>query len=99
MIGLDDTSPTGELYVYVGDKKKTGNPAERAGLTGGTLYGIKVAGFAVEPACAGIASGTAFTAASLGNVSNLTGANLQDASSVAVEQGPPAAARGRCLGS
>ena len=44
VVGTDDTSPLGQVYVYVGEKKATGNPAERAGLTGGTLYGIKVPG-------------------------------------------------------
>ena len=41
VIGLDDTTP-GEVYVYVGNKRRTGNPAERAGLVGGNLYGIRV---------------------------------------------------------
>ena len=44
----DDTSPTsdtdvnGQVYVYAGDKKSSGSPVERAGLSGGSLYGIKV---------------------------------------------------------
>ncbi len=44
----DDTSPTsdtdvnGQVYVYAGDKKSSGSLVERAGLTGGNLYGIKV---------------------------------------------------------
>ena len=41
VIGNDDSIP-GQLYVYVGDKRTTGNPAERAGLVGGALYGIRV---------------------------------------------------------
>jgi hypothetical protein len=79
VVGTDDTTP-GQVYVYVGEKKATGNPAERAGLTGGKLYGIKVPGVPVEPANTGVPSGTAFTAADLGNVSNQTGAQLQAAS-------------------
>jgi hypothetical protein len=31
-----------EVYVYVGDKQQGGNTVERAGLTNGKLYGIKV---------------------------------------------------------
>ena len=77
VVGTDDTSPLGQVYVYVGEKKATGNPAERAGLTGGTLYGIKVPGTPSEPTNTGIPSGTAFTAANLGNVANKTGAQLQ----------------------
>jgi hypothetical protein len=41
VIGLDDTSP-GEVYVYVGDKRSSGNAIERAGLVGGKLFGVKV---------------------------------------------------------
>ena len=41
VVGLDDSTP-GQVYLYVGDKKKVGNPVERAGLTGGALYGIRV---------------------------------------------------------
>jgi Bacterial protein of unknown function (DUF839) len=37
----DDTTP-GQVYLYVGDKKTTGNPVERAGLTGGKLFVLKV---------------------------------------------------------
>jgi hypothetical protein len=76
VVGTDDSTP-GQVYVYVGEKKATGNPAERAGLTGGKLYGIKIPGFASEPANTGIASGTAFTASDLGDVKNKTGAQLQ----------------------
>ena len=47
VVGTDDTTP-GQVYVYVGEKKATGNPAERAGLTGGKLFGIKVPGVAAR---------------------------------------------------
>jgi len=40
-VSLDDASP-GQVYVYVGSKKTSGNPVVRAGLHGGRLYGIKV---------------------------------------------------------
>jgi len=76
VVGTDDSTP-GQVYVYVGEKKASGNPAEKAGLTGGTLYGIKVPGVPVEPTNTGIPSGTAFTGANLGNVSSKTGAQLQ----------------------
>jgi hypothetical protein len=80
--GTDDSTP-GQVYIYVGEKKASGNPAEKAGLTGGTLYGIKVPGVAVEPTNTGIASGTAFTGASLGDVSAKTGAQIETASDAA----------------
>lgn len=53
VIGLDDSSD-GELYVYVGDKQATGNAVERAGLSGGSLYGIRVNGVANESRTDGI---------------------------------------------
>lgn len=41
VVGLDDAAP-GQIRVYVGDKRGTGNPVERAGLHGGRLYGLRV---------------------------------------------------------
>lgn len=41
VVGMDDSTP-GQVYVYVGDKQRKGNPVEQAGLQGGKLYGIKV---------------------------------------------------------
>lgn len=41
VIGTDDTTP-GEVYVYIGTKTSTGNAVEKAGLTNGQVYGIKV---------------------------------------------------------
>jgi hypothetical protein len=41
VIGLDDTTP-GQVYVYVGTKQRSGTPLERAGLVGGSVYGVSV---------------------------------------------------------
>ena len=76
VVGTDDSTP-GQVYVYVGEKKATGNPAERAGLTGGKLFGVKVPGVPLEPVNTGVPPGTAFTAVDLGDVKNKTGAQLQ----------------------
>jgi hypothetical protein len=82
VVNLDDSSP-GQVYVYVGTKLSTGaSPADEAGLTNGTLGGIKVTGFASEPA-AGIPSGTAFTLHNFGSVATTTGAQLETASDLA----------------
>lgn len=80
VIGLDDSSPTGQVYVYVGEKSGSGSPVDRAGLTGGNLYGVKVSGFPAEGADTGIPSGSAFTLHGFGNVENLTGAELEETS-------------------
>lgn len=47
VIGTDDSTP-GQVYVYVGTKRSTGNDVERAGLTGGRLFGIRANADAVE---------------------------------------------------
>ncbi|MDP1765449.1 MAG: DUF839 domain-containing protein [Methylotenera sp.] len=43
VIGMDDF-PGGHVYVYVGEKQRTGNPAEKAGLVGGALYTVRFEG-------------------------------------------------------
>lgn len=43
VIGMDDF-PGGHVYVYVGEKRGDGNPAEQAGLVGGALYAVKFSG-------------------------------------------------------
>lgn len=75
VIGLDD-SGGGQLYIYAGTKTKEGSPVERAGLTNGTLYGLKVVDQAVENPAAGIPT-TAFVAYEFGNVENWTGSKLE----------------------
>jgi Bacterial protein of unknown function (DUF839) len=83
VVGLDDSSP-GQVYVYVGEKRDTGNPVERAGLTGGTLYGIKVEGLAREDTPPpGFEFPHSFTGHNLGDVSNLTGMQLNMVSNTA----------------
>jgi hypothetical protein len=76
VIGTDDTQG-GQLYLYAGDKTSTGNDIERAGLTNGTLYGVRVAGLPSEQRNTPPAAGTRFDLHGFGDVSNRTGANLQ----------------------
>jgi secreted PhoX family phosphatase len=64
--------------MYVGNKTDSGNDIQRAGLTNGNLYGIAVQGLTTETRTAG-ASGR-FVTANLGDVSSLSGAELQVAS-------------------
>lgn len=69
VMGMDD-SPGGQVYVYIGEKRASGNPVERAGLVGGSLYVIKV-------------SGNRFYLAKLGDVSGMSGGDLEKASQAA----------------
>src|SRR6185369_12074615 len=78
--GDDDSTPGGQVYIYVGTKTNTGSAVERAGLTNGNLYGVKVAGVGLESRDNGIPSGTPFSLFNLGNVENMTGAQIQAAS-------------------
>jgi Alkaline phosphatase PhoX len=77
--GLDDSTP-GQVYFYVGSKQATGNEVEKAGLTGGTLFGLKIDGVPTETNGTTVPAGGAhFSLVSLGDVTNLTGAQLQAA--------------------
>jgi hypothetical protein len=82
VVGMDDSTP-GQVYVYIGDKTDTGNPVQKAGLSNGNLYGVKVNGIPTESRDTGISSGTQFTLHNLGNVQNKTGTTLQADSTAA----------------
>jgi hypothetical protein len=81
VMAMDDQNPLGQVYVYIGEKRRTGTPVERAGLVGGKLYGIAVEGFGVEPAT-GIPSGTPFRLIEITDQQTKTGTAI-DAESVA----------------
>ena len=74
-MGTDDSTP-GQVYMYVGNKQAAGNDVERAGLTNGTLYGVRVAGTPNELRAAPPAAATPFSLFNEGNVENMTGAAL-----------------------
>ncbi len=76
VIALDDTMP-GALHVYVGRKKNTGTPIERAGLTNGKTYSIRVPGSPVESPESGIPSGAAFVMIDLGDVEAMTSQQVE----------------------
>ena len=80
VVTTDDTTP-GELHVYIGTKTDTGTDIDRAGLTNGSLFGVKVTSLALETR-ATPASGR-FTLVNLGNVASLSGAQLQSADTAA----------------
>ena len=71
----DDSTP-GQVYLHFGDKRATGNPVERAGLTDGALYGIKVPTMRDE--ASQYSDGPKpFTLEPLGDQSRKTGADLE----------------------
>jgi hypothetical protein len=79
VVGTDDATP-GQVYVYIGSKTNMGNDVEKAGLTNGKLYGIAVSGLLTETnSTTGVS--TAFTMVDLGDVTTMTGAALETASS------------------
>lgn len=75
VVGTDDTSPAGQVYVWVGNKQSTGTEIEKAGLTNGVLYGVK-ASFAQEAASGTPLAGN-FSLVALSDQTNKTGADLQ----------------------
>lgn len=76
----DDGTTDSQVMLYIGNKQTTGNEVEKAGLVGGTLYGVSVNGLAVETA--GTTEGV--RTFSLVNVSALT--NVLQASFDGIEQ-------------
>ena len=82
VVGLDDSTP-GQVYVYLGQKQTTGTPIEKAGLTNGKVYGIKVAGLSTETNATTIAPGTRFDLVDLGNRTNSTAPQLEADSNTA----------------
>jgi Ca2+-binding RTX toxin-like protein len=77
-IGLDD-SGGGQVYVYIGDKKTEGTEVDKAGLNDGKVFGIRalnLVGAAATETNALAADGR-FELADLGDVSAITGAQLE----------------------
>lgn len=72
-----DDSGNGQVYVYVGSKTNSGLPVDKAGLTNGVLYGVNITGVGTETDATTAASVNAFTLYPLGDVSGLTGAQLE----------------------
>lgn len=77
--GMDDSTP-GQIYFYVGNKTKTGSEIEKAGLTNGKLYGVKVDGFVTENSNLAALKDTAFTLFELGDVTTKTGTEINNQS-------------------
>ena len=83
VVGALDDSGNGQVYFYAGTKTVDANPVVAAGLTNGTLYGVKVSGLVNETDATVVAPNTPLTLASLGDVSLKSGAELQTDSEAA----------------
>lgn len=77
VVALADIMP-GALHVYVGRKQNSGSPIERAGLTNGKTYAVKVPGYPLEDPESGIPSGAAFVLEDMGDVETMTAAQQED---------------------
>jgi hypothetical protein len=77
--GLDDSNG-GQVYFYTGTKTSSSNPVEAAGLTYGNLFGIKVDGLDIETNSTALNGPVPFTVYNFGDVSSMTGAQLEAAS-------------------
>lgn len=76
IVALTDDGTGGQVYFYIGDKKTTGNEIEKAGLTGGKVYGLAVTGLLIEVNASVPAAGTPFTLVDLGQTPGVSGATL-----------------------
>lgn len=74
IVAATDDGTNGQVYIYVGNKQATGSDIDKAGLTNGAFYGIKVSGFTDETNVTS-ASGS-FTLEAIADASNKTGAQI-----------------------
>lgn len=85
---MDDSRRKGEVYFYAGEKQAIGDPVARAGLANGRLYAVRAPSMASESADYatppfGAAHSVPFEMADLGDVTAMTGAELDAASKAA----------------
>ena len=78
ILGLDNDGTDGQVYMYIGTKTNTGTEVQKAGLTNGHPWGVKVTGFSVERVNSTTinnppAAGTHFDLIDLGDVRGITG--------------------------
>ena len=73
----DDFAPNGKVHFYLGTKQAQGNELDQAGLSNGVLFGVKVDGLALETNSTTLAPGTRFSTVNHGDVSGLSGPQLQ----------------------
>lgn len=79
VVGLDDSSG-GQVYIYAGDKRDSGNPVEKAGLTNGVLYGLKIDGVTEESDETKLSETAEFSLHNFGDVRSWQGSELEKSS-------------------
>ncbi len=91
VVGLmnDGAVTSSQVYFYVGTKTSSGTEVDKAGLTNGKLYGVKVEGFPQERLSSSSINtpptpGTRFSLAEVGAAETMTGAALDAASNTAL---------------
>ena len=78
IVALTDDVMGGQIYFYVGQKQSTGTEIDKAGLTNGDFFGLKVTGIATE--VNGSPANGRFTLQEIGpggNVSNMSAAQIE----------------------
>jgi hypothetical protein len=91
VVAMMDDGQNGQVYFYAGDRQATGNAIEQAGLTGGHMFGIHVNDLEGAtnnnepntPAPLGADESSTFSMVDLGDVSGMTGAQIDAASEAA----------------
>ena len=88
VVGLTNDGTDGQVYFYIGTKTNTGSEIEKAGLSNGKPWGVKVTGFAAERTSttsniALPAAGTRFSLVDLGVVTNMSGTAFNTSSNTA----------------
>ncbi|MCB0697273.1 MAG: choice-of-anchor D domain-containing protein, partial [Chitinophagaceae bacterium] len=80
IVGLTDDGTGGQVYFYIGEKKSSGNTIEKAGLTGGKVYGVAVSGYASESNGNLPVSDTTFTLVDMGTTVGINGSAFNTSS-------------------
>jgi Ca2+-binding RTX toxin-like protein len=88
VVGTDDATP-GEVYVYVGDKQSTGTTIEKAGLKDGKLFGIQASWGDDGTATPTVGTFNLVQQGVDGDVSAMTGAQLNAAGAGLTQFGRP----------
>lgn len=76
VVALLDDSNAGQVYFYIGKKGTAGNEIDRAGLTKGKLFGLKIENYPTEFDSLMPLPNTRFSLVDLGTVQNKTGAEI-----------------------